>query len=107
MQAGKLKDYVSLQEPTTVQDGIGQQVPGWVEVTKLWANIRFQSGVEVVKADAPTSVARVSIQIRKRAGVKANMQIVDADSITYRIDAVLPDKLSRDRINLVCEVVSG
>lgn len=107
MQAGKLKDFVSLQEPGTTQDEIGQEIPGWVEVAKLWANIRFLSGVESIKADAPTSVAKASIQIRKRAGVKTNMQIVDSDGLVYRIDAVLPDKEHRDRINLPCEVVGG
>ena len=107
MQAGKLKDYVSLQTPGTVQDAFGQEIPGFTEVTKLWANIRFISGIEAIKADTPTSIAKASIQIRKRAGVLPNMQIVDADGIVYRIDAVLPDKEHRDRINLPCEVISG
>jgi SPP1 family predicted phage head-tail adaptor len=107
MRAGSLNDRVSLQQPATGQDVIGQPSIGSVEVGKLWANIRFLSGIQAVKADAPASVSKVSIQIRKRAGVLPNMQIVDAAGIVYRIDAVLPDKGHRDRINLACAVVNG
>ena len=107
MHIGALTHLVSLQQPSTAQDEAGQPIEGWVEVAQLWANIRFLSGIESIKADAPTSVAKASIQIRKRAGVLPKMQIVDSEGIVYRIDAVLPDKEHRDRINLPCEVVSG
>jgi SPP1 family predicted phage head-tail adaptor len=107
MRAGLLKDYCSLQQQGTVQDELGQPIPGWPEVAKLWANIKFQSGVEVIRADAPTGVAKVSIQIRRRSDVKTGMRLVDAVGTIYRIDNVLPDKEHRDRINLPCEVVGG
>ena len=107
MQAGKLKDRVSLQQPGEVQDALGQPIPGWPEVTKLWADIRYLSGTAAIKADAETSMSRVSIQIRKRAGVTQAMRIVDADGVIYQILDVLPDKQHRDRINLPCEVVHG
>ena len=106
MRAGDLRDRVSLQEEGTVQDDIGQPIPTWVEVTKLWSNIKYQSGVEVVKAGAPASIAKVSIQIRKRAGVTSAMRIVDAAGVVYKIGNVLPDMERRDRINLPCEVVA-
>jgi SPP1 family predicted phage head-tail adaptor len=107
MRAGSLKDRVSLQQPGMVQDAIGQPFPGWTEVTKLWANIRYQTGAEVVRSDAPVSIVKVSIQIRKRAGVLPTLRMVDAQGAVYRIDAVLPDMQHRDRINLACEVVGG
>lgn len=107
MRIGALTHLVSLQQPGTAQDEAGQPIEGWVEVAQLWANIRFLSGIESIKADAPTSVAKASIQIRKRAGVLPKMQIVDSEGIVYRIDAVLPDKEHRDRINMPCEVIHG
>lgn len=105
MRAGELKDRVSLQQQSTTQDAIGQPITTWTEVVKLWANIRYQSGVEVIKADAPTSVSKVSIQIRKRAGVTSVMRVVDAAGVVYQILDVLPDMQHRDRINLPCQVV--
>jgi SPP1 family predicted phage head-tail adaptor len=106
MRAGSLKDRVSLQEPGTVQDEIGQPIPGWVEVAKLWASIRYLSGMEAIRSDSPASIAKVSIQIRQRAGVTAAMRIVDAQGVVFKIETVLPDMQHRDRINIVCEVVA-
>jgi SPP1 family predicted phage head-tail adaptor len=106
MRAGTLTDLVSLQEPGTVQDEIGQPVPGWTEVASLWANIRYLSGIEAIRANATSSVAKVSIQIRQRAGITAAMRMVDAQGVVYKIETVLPDMQHRDRINIVCEVVA-
>lgn len=106
MRAGSLKDLVSLQQPGEVQDEIGQPIPGWIEVAKIWVNIRFLSGIETVKAGAPTSIAKGSIQARKRAGLNPAMRIVDADGVDYRFQSILPDKQHRDRVNLPFEVVS-
>ena len=107
MRAGTLTDQVSLQEPGTTQDAIGQPVPGWTEVASLWANIRYLSGIEAIRSDSPASIAKVSIQIRQRAGVTAAMRMVDAQGVVFKIETVLPDMQHRDRINIVCEVVSG
>jgi SPP1 family predicted phage head-tail adaptor len=107
MRAGTLTDQVSLQEPGTVQDEIGQPVPGWTEVASLWANVRYLSGIEAIRSDSPASIAKVSIQIRKRDGVTAAMRMVDAQGVVFKIETVLPDMQHRDRINIVCEVVSG
>ena len=106
MRAGTLTDLVSLQEPGTVQDEIGQPVPGWTEVASLWANIRYMSGLESIRAEASVSVTKVSIRIRKRAGITSSMRIVDAQGTVYAIESVLPNLQNRDQIDLVCEVVA-
>lgn len=106
MRAGDLRDRVSLQETGEGQDDIGQPATVWTEVAKVWANIRYLSGAEAIRSDSPTSITKVSIQIRKRADVLPTMRIVDAQGVKYQIEAVLPDMKHRDRINVVCEVVS-
>jgi SPP1 family predicted phage head-tail adaptor len=106
VKAGSLRDRVSLQQPVSTQDAIGQPVIGWTEVAAVWANILYQSGAEVVRSGAPVSTAKVSIQIRKRDGVLPTMRFVGADGVVYKIESVLPDMQHRDRINVVCEVVS-
>lgn len=106
MQAGKLRHRVSLQQPGTTQDDIGQPIVSWTEVAKVWADIRYLSGTEAIRSDAAVSIGRASIQIRKRAGVLATMRVVDAAGVVYKINAVLPDMVNRDCINLPCEVVS-
>lgn len=103
MRAGLLKTLVSIQRPAPVKDELGQPIPTWPELAKVWADIRFQSGLEAVRADAPVSVAKASIRIRRRTDVLPNMRVVDDEGRIYDIKAVLPDKQSRQYIDLLCE----
>lgn len=107
MRGGLLKHLVSLQQEGSTQDALGQMVPGWPEVQKLWASIGYLSGQQTIRSDAPASLTKVSIQIRRISGVLPSMRIVDAAGTIYRIDSVLPDLVHRDRINLACEVIGG
>lgn len=105
MKAGPLNRLVTIQQPGTTQDEAGQPIPGWTTLATVWANIRHLSGVETIKADAPTSVVKASIRIRRRTDVTAAMRVVHG-STTYEIKAVLPDEESRERVDLACEVIS-
>lgn len=107
MRIGALKHQLSLQQRGAGRDAAGQPIETWTEVAKPWADIRYVSGVEVIRADATANIAKVSIQIRKRAGVAAGMRLVGRDGVVYRILDVLPDMRAQDRINLPCEVVNG
>jgi SPP1 family predicted phage head-tail adaptor len=93
-----------LQSLTAGQDEIGQPVTTWTTLATVWANIRYLNGVETIKADAQTSVDKVSIRIRRRAGITAAMRVVYGTT-TFQIKAVLPDEQTRDHIDLACEVV--
>lgn len=107
MEIGQLKHRLSLRSRQMGQDEIGQPVEQWVEVAKPWADIRYLSGSEAIRAQAPADIAKVSIQIRKRAGVVAGMRLVGRDGVVYQVLDVLPDMRTMDRINLPCEVVNG
>lgn len=47
------------------------------DVATVWADIRFQTGSEAVRADEPVSVAKASIRIRRRSDVAADMRGLD------------------------------
>lgn len=102
MKAGDLRHRVLLQSLGTTQDSIGQPVIAWADFATVWGDVRFLSGLETVKADAPISVARASIRIRFLAGVVANMRAT-YDGRTFDIKAVLPDSTGRRFIDLACE----
>lgn len=102
MQVGKLQSRITIQRLEDGQDEIGQPVQTWVDVATVWANIRYLSGVETVKSDAPVSVARASIRIRRRTDVHAAMRVVFGSTV-FDILSVLPDEESRERLDLVCE----
>lgn len=106
MRAGTLSRRVTLQAKTGGVDPIGQPLPeSWQDVATVWANIRFTSGLEAIKADAETSIAKASIRIRYRQ-VDAGMRVIYHGK-AYEIKAVLPDEAGRVYVDLVCEVVDG
>lgn len=104
LSAGKLNRRVIVQRREVLQDPGGQPiVGGWTDYGRVWANIRALSGLGAIRADAQTSITRVSIRIRYRAGITSAMRIIYADCV-YEIIAVLPDEARREYMDLVCEV---
>lgn len=104
MNIGKLNRLVSIKRQATGQDAAGQPLVGKVEVAKVWANVRHKNGSEAIRADKDTSIVQASIRIRRRTDLNAGME-VHLDSTVYEIRAILPDEESRERVDLVCEVV--
>lgn len=106
MQIGKLDKRVTLRTQTTGQDAAGQPGPGWTDLVPLvWANVRYNSGAESIKAGADTSVVKASIRIRYRAGVTAGMRVVYGTQV-FDIKAMLPNQ-RHGYIDLVCEVINA
>ncbi|WP_219209453.1 phage head closure protein [Variovorax boronicumulans] len=102
MLIGPLSSRITIQRLQLGQDDVGQPSQAWADVASVWANVRYLSGVETVKSEAPVSVARASIRIRRRTDVSANMRVVFGSTI-FDIKAVLPDEESRERLDLACE----
>lgn len=105
MQAGRLNRRCVIQAAETVQDELGQPIPGWDDVATVWADIRNRSGLEAIKAGAPVSTVQASIRIRYRAGVTAGMRVVH-NLLAYEIKAVMPDVSGREYVDLICQVVT-
>lgn len=98
----RLDRRVVIEQPSTTQDATGQPLTTWALVDTLWANIRHQSGVEVLKAGADTSVVKASIMIRRHSGINAGMRVVYGSTV-YQIKTVAPDE-KKLYLYLVCEV---
>lgn len=106
MEIGKLSTRLTLQQPSSSQDTLGQPLATWSDVATLWCDVRHASGLQSIKADADTSTAKASIRIRHRPGVTAAMRLVEQGTGTvYKINAVLPDA-RKSFVDLVCEVVT-
>lgn len=106
MDSRSLNRIVSIQSPTATQDAAGQPIPTWATLATVWANIRHLSGTESIKADSESSTVKASIRILRRTDVSAAMRVTH-ESTNYRVIAVLPDEVDRDKLDLVCEVVHG
>ena len=104
MGAGKLNHRITLSGLSSGTDALGQPLQAWVDFATVWADVRFVSGIETIKAGREISTSRASVRIRRRANVSRQMRA--------RIDGVEYDILdithSADRawLTLICEVVA-
>lgn len=103
LDPGTLTDRIAIQR--RVPGGaLGQPSNTWEDVVKVWANIRYGSGSEAIRAGQVASKAKVSIRIGWRAGITAEMRAV-CDGVIYEIRTVLPDRQRREHVDLLCEVI--
>lgn len=100
-----LNRLVTIEQPPTGQDALGQPLLTWTTVDTAWANIRHLKGLESIKSGAPTSEVKVSIRTRYRTDITAGMRFTE-DGEIYRITAVLPDRVDRQYVDFTCEVVT-
>lgn len=103
MKAGLLSSKITIEQQTTTQDAAGQIVGAWTVVAAVWADVRQQRGMEVIKADAMVSTVKTSIRIRRRTDINAGMRVL-LDGAVYNILAVSQDVGSKVYTDLICEV---
>ena len=104
MDTGSLNKRIQIEKRGQEQDAAGQPVAGWVPHVKLWANIRHVNGVQTIKAGAPTTVLQASMRIRYRTDVDESMRVIFKGKV-YEIKAAIPDEVTREHVDLVCEVL--
>jgi len=97
-----LNHRIELLKRAAGRDGAGQRTKGWEVARSLWADVLFQTGAEVMRADADVSIVKCSIKIRARRDVDASMGARYL-GVDYDIKAVLPHSKDRDYMFLVCE----
>ncbi len=105
--AGSFPHQIHIQRKTGGKDGWGTPLPeAWENITAkpIWANVKYLSGSESIKADASVSAVRASVRIRWRAGVTAGMRVVHGTD-AMDIEAVLPGA-GRQHVDLVCKRAS-
>ena len=108
MQAGRLTLLCLLQQPGTAVDELGQPVPDdWDTIAEVWCEPGYLSGIEAIRAGADTSVTKLSMLVRKRAGVTSAMRLVSKhDGTVFQINNVFPHRRDRSSMFLACEVVT-
>ena len=102
MEIGKLNRRIAIERPTLTQDDTGAYTTVWGQIASPWADIRYVSGLEAVRSDAPVSISKASMRIRRRAGIDATCRVL-YDGKVFDVKAVLPDEQGREFIDLVCE----
>jgi SPP1 family predicted phage head-tail adaptor len=105
MNAGNLNQRITIQSRSASVESIGQPVETWTTVAEVGADVRYQRGLEAIKAGADVSVVNLSVRIRYRAGIDAGMRILHGSDV-FDIQAVLPDAGRREYIDLACRKVA-
>lgn len=100
----KMNHRVTLLTHSVDRNAAGEKVDTWAELSSIWADVRFQTGAEVLRANAETSVVRVSIRIRARSDVDNSMRVRYLDK-DYDIESALPDSNNPQFMFLVCRRV--
>lgn len=96
---------VTIKAPPTAQDALGQPTGAWTTVATSWANVRYLSGSESIKAGADTASAKASIRLRSyRSDITAAMR-VELGATVFQINVVMPDEDGRQFTDLACEVI--
>lgn len=104
MGAGKLNRRITMSGLSSGTDALGQPLQSWVDFATIWADVRFVSGIETIKAGREISTSRASVRIRRRANVSRQMR-ARIDGVEYDILDIIP---SADRawLTLICEVAA-
>ncbi len=105
MDARSLDTLGWLQSLPTGQDEAGGPTGAWVNVAQVWANVRYLTGLETIKAGAETSVVKASVRIRSRSGLTSGMRFL-VGSTAFQIKSVPPLATRADFMDLACEVVA-
>lgn len=104
--AGSFPHQIHIQRKTGDRDEWNVPLPeAWENITAkpIWANVRFLSGSESIKAGADVSTVRASIRIRWRTGIDAGMRVLHVGQV-LDIEGVLPGA-GRQHMDLVCKVL--
>jgi len=105
MQAGELRNIVTIQTPVEVQTTTGEPSITWVTYYSMNARIEPLTGREFWQAKQINSTVSGKIDIRYIKGVTAKMRI-KFGSRYYNIEAIVdPDERHRELILFVSEQI--
>ena len=100
---GRLNTRIALIGRGSGEDALGQPVETWIEFGKAWADVRFVSGIETIKAGRETSTSKSSARMRTNQLITRDMRI-GIGEVTYKIVDIIPDMKARAYMTLICEV---
>lgn len=87
------------------KDAAGQPVESWKALPDVWADVLFETGAQVLRANLQANVRRASIRFRSRPDVDSTMRVRYLGE-EYEIKGPpLPDSKDRQFMFLVCESV--
>ncbi len=107
MEAGELRERVTIQEKLVSKDSFAEERPLWSDVATVWAAVEPLSGREFLEARQVQAETTTRIRMRYRAGIRAEMRLVHGTHI-YEITAPPMDIESKHKeLQLMCKEIIG
>lgn len=100
--AGKLRERINIDRPTTMRTSTGLQEAGWEPVCRCLAAIELEGVGPESEGQALSAMPRLRVTIRRRAGIAIDQRI-RWGSRTLMIRQMLDDPRFSDRLMLRCE----
>jgi SPP1 family predicted phage head-tail adaptor len=91
-------------KPPADRDAAGQSIGGWTPLPDRWGDVLFQTGAEVMRANAAVAIKRCSIRANFDPAVDESWRARYL-GVDYNIVSVQPDSKDRRKMFLVCEAV--
>lgn len=104
MQAGRLRERITIQQQSVTRDASGQELKTWPDVATVWARVTPGASSERFLASAGQRVAEVThtIHLRYRSGITPKMRVLWENRILEIISVVDPDGKLRATV-LMCK----
>lgn len=104
MNAGRLRDFIKVQQRSETQDEYGQPVDTWTDLFADYAEVIRLGGREFFSQARVAADVDTRVTIRYRAGIKAKQRIM-FEGTTFDIQSVLPDQ-KRTQVEIYCKEVN-
>jgi len=103
IQAGHLKDFVTITKPSNAADTSGQRDSAYVTYVQAYAEVVQLSGRELVEARQlyPSVSTRVRLRWRDAQGVDGTMRVI-VDTRTLNINSVIDVGRRRQVAEMLC-----
>jgi SPP1 family predicted phage head-tail adaptor len=75
MQAGRLRDRITILIPVSQRQPSGQIIETWTEGPSIWAEVKGVSGREKMMSGAESAIATVRLWVRFRRDITATSRI--------------------------------
>lgn len=104
MQAGRLRERVTIQQQSVSRDSYGAEIVTWADVATVWASVLPKASAERFIVGAAQDLAKIShaVRIRYRTGITPKMRVSWGGRFLYVQTVTDPDGRERELI-LLCE----
>jgi SPP1 family predicted phage head-tail adaptor len=103
IQAGHLKDFVTITKPSNAADSSGQRDPTYITHVQAYAEVVQLSGKELIEARQLYSMVSTRVRLRWRdaQGVNGSMRVV-VEGRTLNILSIVDVGRRRQLVEMLC-----